>query len=135
MLRDGTVEIKGDTAHFDLDCRDLLQDAETNFELEAMTKPDYFAPYQFVEGLVSSREFAKKGMPVACLANKRIYPEYGVYMPTHQEYLNLLQNYLQQQKISDSSHLVDLGCGSGILSIIAKESGDFKGKYTLIDSY
>ena len=29
--------------------------------------------------------------------------------------------------------LVDLGCGSGILSIIAKENGGFNGNYTMLD--
>ena len=30
--------------------------------------------------------------------------------------------------------MVDLGCGSGILSIVAKENGQFNGKYSLVDS-
>ena len=45
MLRDGTIELKGDTSHLDLECAEILQDLETNFELEPMSKPDYFAPY------------------------------------------------------------------------------------------
>lgn len=59
---------------------------------------------------------------------------YGVYMPTQQEYLNLFSNYAQQDpSIKEAKHLVDLGCGSGILSIVAKERGGFSGKYTLMD--
>lgn len=52
---------------------------------------------------------------------------YGVYMPTSQEYLNLFNNYLQQTQLSKKKSLVDLGCGSGILSVIAKETGNFGG--------
>ena len=62
-----------------------------------------------------------------------IYPMYGVYMPTSQEYLNLFSNYLSQNDMSEAKHLVDLGCGSGILGIIAKENANFAGRYTLSD--
>ena len=59
---------------------------------------------------------------------------YGVYMPTAQEYLNLFSNYISQCDLSKREHIVDLGCGSGILSLVAKENGKFKGTYTMIDS-
>jgi 16S rRNA G1207 methylase RsmC len=36
--------------------------------------------------------------------------------------------------LSDKKSLVDLGCGSGILSVIAKETGNYSGQISLIDS-
>lgn len=75
-----------------------------------------------MEGLVSSLEYDSKGIQIHCLDSKMIYPMYGVYMPTQQEYLNLFSNFVQQdESIKEAKHLVDLGCGSGILSVIAKE--------------
>lgn len=57
-------------------------------------KPDYFVSLPFLEGLLSSKEFQKKGMPIDCLNNWFIYPLYGVYMPTQQEYLNIFSNFV-----------------------------------------
>ena len=37
-------------------------DLESNYNIKKFDKPDYFANYGFVEGLVSSEEFRKKGM-------------------------------------------------------------------------
>jgi ribosomal protein L11 methylase PrmA len=55
-------------------------------------------------------------------------------MPTSQEFINIFSNYVSQtDMVKKATNLVDLGCGSGILSIIAKENGEFNGKYTLID--
>lgn len=96
MLRDGTLELKGNnvpilnTKHV----QQVIADHEKVFEQPAFQKSDYFASAPFVEGLVSSLEFEKKGMQVNCLNSRMIYPKYGVYMPTSQEYLNLLSNYL-----------------------------------------
>ncbi len=66
-------------------------------------------------------------MPIDCLNNRLIYPLYGVYMPTQQEYLNIFSNYVSQMKsvYSKKKCIVDLGCGSGILPIILKENGGF----------
>jgi tRNA1(Val) A37 N6-methylase TrmN6 len=112
----------------------VLLNLETNFNLKKFAKPDFFANYSFVEGLVSSEEFRKKGMQVFCLNQRMIYPMYGVYMPTSQEYLNLFSNYVSQVSVKDRRRLADLGCGSGILPIILKENGGFKGKVHCFDS-
>lgn len=111
----------------------VLSELESSYNLPPMSKNDYFVSSPFVEGLVSSIEFAQKGMQVHCLKSRNIYPLYGVYMPTSQEYLNLFSNYVTQNNLASKQHLVELGCGSGILSIIAKENAGFKGSYTLFD--
>jgi len=98
-----------------------------------MSKNDFFVSSPFLDGLVSSIEFAQKGMQVHCLKSKNIYPLYGVYMPTAQEYLNLFSNYVTQNNLQSKENLVELGCGSGILSLIAKENAGFTGAYTLFD--
>ena len=100
MLRDGTLEVKGENKP-DLavpEIANVLQELESEFNMKKFDKPDYFANFNFVEGLVSSEEFRKKGLMVHCLNSRMIYPLYGVYMPTSQEYLNLFSNYVSQIK-------------------------------------
>ena len=64
-----------------------------------------------------------------------IYPLYGVFTPTSQDYLELIANYLKQTKRTIGSYntLADLGTGTGILPILAAELGDFKGKHYTFD--
>ena len=63
MLRDGTLEIKGENLpEFANNTKEIIQECERNFKLEAFSKPDYFACAGFVDGLISSQEFSKKGM-------------------------------------------------------------------------
>ena len=65
-----------------------------------------------------------------------LYPLYGVYMPTSQQYLNLFSNYVSQMQdhFSQKKNLVDLGSGSGILPIVLKENAGFKGHISCFDS-
>lgn len=79
-----------------------------------------------MDGLISARELEKRGKPIYCLDNQLIYPNFGVYMPNSQEYLNVFQNYIRQVDLSGLQSYVDLGTGSGILPIILKENGFFK---------
>ena len=64
MLRDGTIELKGENKPelSTQEIQDILLDFESNYNLKKFDKPDYFANYAFVEGLISSEEFRKKGM-------------------------------------------------------------------------
>ena len=62
---------------------------------------------------------------VHALNSRLIYPQYGVYMPTSQEYINLISNYVSQVPQNDKKSVVDLGCGSGILPVVLKENGFF----------
>lgn len=131
MLRDGSMMINGEKNRPDLandDTVKVLRDMESAIEGDPkFLKPDYFASAPFIEGLMSANEFAKRGMQVHCLQSKLIYAQYGVYMPTSQEYLNLFANYVEQMadEYEQKKSLVDLGCGSGILPIILKQKGRF----------
>jgi methylase of polypeptide subunit release factors len=55
-------------------------------------------------------------------------------MPTKQEYLNLFSNFISQTDFSKAKTMVDLGCGSGVLSIIAKENAGFGGRFSMLDN-
>lgn len=62
------------------------------------TKPDYFVPIPVIEGMASAEALTKKGIQIHCLDSQLLYPQYGVWTSTTQEYLNLLSNYVQQNK-------------------------------------
>lgn len=104
-------------------------------------KPDFFVPFPVLEGVVSSEAMEKSGIQIHCLDSKVIYPLYGVWAPTTQEYLSLLANYVSQKKshYSRFNTIVDLGCGTGVLPLVLCEKGGFgninKGKIISIDSY
>jgi ribosomal protein L11 methylase PrmA len=78
----------------------------------------------------------KKGIQIHCLDSRLIYPLYGVWTPTTQEYLSLISNYVQQSKnkYKRMNSLVDLGCGTGVLPIVLSENGGYEGKIYSIDS-
>ena len=86
MLRDGSLEVKGNNKPelATKENAEMLVDLESTFELPTFEKPDYFASFSLVEGLVSAEEFRKRGMQIHCLNEQMIYPLYGVYMPTSQ---------------------------------------------------
>ena len=95
---------------------------------DTYAKPDFFVPIPVIEGLASSEALSKKGIMVHCLDSRLVYPKYGVWTATSQEYLNLLSNYVQQNKSrygKQFRNAVDLGCGSGVLSIVMGENGGY----------
>ena len=99
-------------------------------------KPDYFVPFSVLQGMVSAERLQKQGIQIHCLESRLIYPLYGVWTPTTQEYLNLLSNYVQQtkSKYKKMKHLVDLGSGTGVLPIVISENGGFEGRIFSLDS-
>lgn len=76
----------------------LIQEAENAYDLgSAFAKPDFFLPFPVMEGLASATALQEKGIQVHSLASRKIYPMYGVWSPTSQEYLNLFSNYVTQR--------------------------------------
>jgi ribosomal protein L11 methylase PrmA len=76
-----------------------------------------------------------QGIRIKCLQDKLIYPLYGVWSPTSQEYLDLFSNYVSQIQSTLKSYdtLADLGCGTGVLPIITSLNGGFSGKIYSFD--
>ena len=68
---------------------------ESAFDMKSFSKPDYFTSFPFIEGVISSENYKTQGIKIRCLGDKMIYPLYGVWSPTTQEYLDLLSNYVK----------------------------------------
>ena len=103
----------------------VIQDRVSNLnKLDSYKVPDYFVPVNMLVGLINSQEWQKNGVEIAWLENRLIYPHYGVWSPTSQEYLNLLDLYMKSfKKTSDIINTIDIGCGIGVLGIVASKYG------------
>ena len=134
-LRDGSIEINEKERPEIADLKSILLNLERGFELRDFEKRDFFAPFPFMEGVISAESMKTSGIKIQCLQQKMIYPLYGVFAPTQQDYLELVANYLKQSRrtIGSYSTLADLGTGTGILPILAAELGDFKGRHYTFD--
>lgn len=97
--------------------------------------PDYFLPVNMLNGLVTAQEWQKKGIEVSTLDNQLIYPLYGVWPPTSQEYLTLVDLFMKSQKdLNEIKNVADLGCGTGVLGILAGKH-EISGEIVAIDNY
>ena len=101
VLRDGSLQVKdphGKKPEL-VGAKETLTDFSANYLMaSAFAKPDYFVPVPVVEGMASAESLQKKGVQIHCLDSRLVYPQYGVWTATTQEYLNLLSNYVQQKK-------------------------------------
>lgn len=70
----------------------------------------------------TAEEYKKNGITVSVLGKTRIYPQGPVWLPTSDTYLKLLQQYLSQSSLTNPSSILDVGCGSGILSYILSKN-------------
>jgi len=134
-LRDGSLQVAEKNRPELPELRGVLAELEREVQLADFAKPDYFAPFPFVEGVISFEVMRSQGIRVRCLQDRMIYPYYGVWSPTSQEYLDLVANYAKQVQKTLGSYatLADLGCGTGVLPIVLNQVGGFQGKIFAFD--
>lgn len=72
-------------------------------------------------GVISAYEWHRTGIEVATLGD-RIYPAYGVFAPTRDEYLDLVANAPWPEGI-DQPVVFDIGTGTGVLAAILARRG------------
>jgi predicted RNA methylase len=77
--------------------------------------------HTFLTGIKSMDQWNQRGIFIECI-QQTIFPEYGVFNPTNQIYLNLFHQALKSHPHTRGS-LLDIGTGTGILSIISSLSG------------
>ena len=66
----------------------------------------------------TAEEYKKNGVKIDLLNGKKIFPQGPTWMPTNQDYLKLFSDYLYSHPETKPNAILDLGCGSGILSFI-----------------
>jgi len=81
----------------------------------------FLLPFPQVQGLNSSWQWYKKGSYIPVL-HKKIYPWYATYFPTRYEHLDLFEDYLKQYH-GDKTSAIDVGVGSGVLSMQLLKNG------------
>jgi len=120
---DGTLRLKGEniphseTLKAQLSASEAKDDENTKV---GFYKYHYFIPATYWQGIHSSDQWEKSGIPVEALSGKKIYPLYSVWSPTSQNYLSLLEDYLEEKRnmIKSRKNILDIGCGTGVLSFM-----------------
>jgi len=109
---------------------DFIKKQENNIkdsilENDKFSKYDYFIHTKLYEGVISANSYIQKGIPIKVLGDKKIYPLYGVFLPTRQDYLELFDDFFKTNIKYNKSiyNAIDLGCGTGILSFIIAQHG------------
>ena len=85
---------------------------------DAGTPQRYAASLRELLGLISAREWRKKGVEVAAL-DERIHPHYGVFAPVRSEYVNLVND----APLMATDIAWDIGTGTGVLAAVLARRG------------
>jgi methylase of polypeptide subunit release factors len=75
-------------------------------------------PLQELLGVLSAHQWRISGVHVEVLG-ERIYPHYGVFAPTRQDYLDLVAN----AELVKAGTAFDIGTGTGVLAILLAKRG------------
>jgi hypothetical protein len=111
--------------------KDLIDKYEEEYQdqspvAEKFSKHDFFVSCGLYEGIISSNSYITKGVEVPELGNRKVYPQYGVFNITRQDYISMFNRYLREHLVDfnfDSTNAIDLGCGTGILSFLLTQRG------------
>lgn len=63
--------------------------------IDPYKKPDFFMPASMLSGVSSASQYQKNGIGIHVLDERLIYPKYGVWSPTSQEFLSLFDLYFR----------------------------------------
>ena len=88
---------------------DCIPDS-TNQDFVLLSLNDYLA-------MVGAFEWNRKGVYIHSLRNY-IYPHFGVFPPTRQDYITLVENIKTDTKKQRSIRMLEVGIGTGVLSQI-----------------
>lgn len=57
VLRDGSIEVQDKNKPELAELKGILNELEFEYDIKAFEKPDYFAPFPFIEGVVNSNNY------------------------------------------------------------------------------
>lgn len=80
---------------------------------------DALLPLRDLLAMISAHEWRKNGVPIGALSGTRIYPHYGVFPPTRQDYVDLVA----AAPLPGGDVAFDLGTGSGVLTALLLHRG------------
>lgn len=66
-LRDGSLELSPKSRPEIPELKSILKNLEIEYNMGSFDKPDYFAPMQFIEGVVSFESLKTLGIKIRCL--------------------------------------------------------------------
>lgn len=85
-------------------------------ESAASNNTRYLLPLRELLGRLGSNQWSTKGIPLPQLGGKCIFPKFGVFVPTRQEYLDLIVKAAESlDKNLKGKTILDVGTGTGVL--------------------
>jgi hypothetical protein len=84
-----------------------------------LSKQSFALPLTELIGVLSAYQWQKQGVPVESL-NANIFPQHGVFAPTRQEYLTLIQ---QTPLPKPCLKAFDIGTGTGVIAALLVNQG------------
>lgn len=131
---DGSLRVKGENIPYSDTLTNILSNkGNTDATKVGFYKHHYFVPVGYWQGIHSSDEWEKAGIRIEALSDKKIYPLYSVWSPTSQNYLTLLNNYLEEKvnMVKSRRNILDIGCGTGVLSFMVVQKVGSKDCYAI----
>jgi SAM-dependent methyltransferase len=83
--------------------------------------PQFVLPFVEMQELFGAWRRFVDGVPMPVLGHK-LHPYFGTYAPTRTSHLQLFATWLSQYKGS-KARAIDVGCGSGVLSLMLAKAG------------
>jgi SAM-dependent methyltransferase len=102
---------------------DVRQACEEAYGPADAAQGPYVTSLRELLGLISAREWRKKGVEVAALQAQRIHPHYGVFAPVRGEYIQLVQDAPLPAALEQHSLAFDIGTGTGVLAAVLARRG------------
>lgn len=102
---------------------DVRQACEEAYGPAEAAQGPYVASLRELLGLISAREWRKKGVEVAALDGQRIHPHYGVFAPVRGEYVNLVRDAPLPPALAGHNLAFDIGTGTGVLAAVLARRG------------
>jgi methylase of polypeptide subunit release factors len=94
--------------------------AQACIEAYGVQAEPYVVSLRELLGVISAHEWRKKGVPILARDDEeiRIHPHYGVFSPIRGEYIDLVLQAPLPLALKQSSTALDIGVGTGVLSIV-----------------
>lgn len=127
-LKDNEITVKPSKKGFE-------DNIGTDTSLEKYYKHDYGVCFTRLLSILAHDNIEKNGIIIFALMNKRVYPYSNVWPPTQQNLYSLFNEYILEKGhiFKTSENMLDMGCGTGILSIIFNKNLEFKNKTYAFD--
>jgi hypothetical protein len=103
--------------------KNVVEACEWAFDEPARVAEPFLISISQLLGVLGAYEQRLQGCPIRALGDKPIFPYYGVFPPTRQDYLELFVEQAEKHIKEPCEIAYDIGVGTGVLSAILLDRG------------